>query len=228
MGELLELSAYYAGSPVTPLSGKNGSGSTIAADLGGNSTAEPSDVTALLKAWRGGDESALERLTPLVYDHLRAQARRYVRYERQGLTLQGTALVHEAFLRLVEGQAVDWRDRSHFYAVASQVMRRILVDAARARAAAKRGGGPAGAVRADVDVEVISARGDRTADDIRALDDALDALARIDPRRARVVELRYFGGLSVEETAEVLRISQKSVMRDWRTARAWLMRELRR
>ena len=161
-------------------------------------------------------------------DHLRAQARRYVRYERQGLTLQGTALVHEAFLRLVEGRAVDWRDRSHFYAVASQVMRRILVDAARVRGAAKRGGGPAGAIRADVDVEGISTGGDWTADEIRALDDALDALARIDPRRARVVELRYFGGLSVEETAEVLRVSPKSVMRDWRTARAWLMRELRR
>ena len=212
----------------TPLSGKTRVRHYNRCDLGGNSTPEPSDVTALLKAWRGGDESALERLTPLVYDHLRAQARRYVRHERQGLTLQGTALVHEAFLRLVEGQAVDWRDRSHFYAVASQVMRRILVDAARARAAAKRGGGPAGAARADVDVDAISAGSDRTADEIRALDDALDTLARIDPRRARVVELRYFGGLSVEETADVLGVSPKSVMRDWRTARAWLMRELRR
>ena len=164
---------------------------------------------------------------PLVYGHLRAQARRYVRYERDGLTLQGTALVHEAFLRLVEGRAVDWRDRSHFYAVASQVMRRILVDAARARSAAKRGG-VVGAIREGVDVETISVDGTRAADEIRALDDALDALARIDPRRARVVELRYFGGLSVEETADVLRVSPKSVMRDWQMARAWLMRELQR
>ena len=163
---------------------------------------------------------------PLVYDHLRAQARRYVRYEREGLTLQGTALVHEAFLRLAEGRAVDWRDRSHFYAVASQVMRRILGDAARARAAAKRGG-PAGAVRAEVDVEKIPAS-EQMADEIRALDDALDALAAMDPRRARVVELRYFGGLSVEETADVLSVSPKTVMRDWQLARAWLMGELRR
>ena len=165
---------------------------------------------------------------PLVYNHLRAQARRYVRYERDGLTLQGTALVHEAFLRLAEGRAVDWRDRSHFYAVASQVMRRILVDAARARAAAKRGGGPAGAVRDGVDVETLAAGSERTAAEIRALDDALDALARVDPRRARVVELRYFGGLSVEETADVLSVSTKTVMRDWQLAKAWLMRELRR
>jgi RNA polymerase sigma factor (TIGR02999 family) len=197
-------------------------------DLAWQGTPDSSEVTALLKAWRGGDESALERLMPLVYDHLRAQAKRYIRYEREGLTLQGTALVHEAFLRLAEGRAVDWRDRSHFYAVASQVMRRILVDAARARAAAKRGGGPAGGVRASIDVDALSAGGDRTADEIGALDDALDALTRIDPRRARVVELRYFGGLSVEETADVLRVSPKTVMRDWRIARAWLMRELRR
>jgi RNA polymerase sigma factor (TIGR02999 family) len=196
--------------------------------MGGNSTPKSSEVTALLKAWRGGDETALDRLMPLVYGHLRAQARRYVRYERDGLTLQGTALVHEAFLRLVEGRAVDWRDRSHFYAVASQVMRRILVDAARARSAAKRGGGAVAAIRDGVDVEAISVDGDRAADEIRALDDALDALARIDPRRARVVELRYFGGLTVEETADVLRVSPKSVMRDWQVARAWLMRELQR
>jgi RNA polymerase sigma factor (TIGR02999 family) len=192
------------------------------------STPDSSEVTALLQAWRSGDEGAVERLMPLVYDHLRAQARRYVRYEREGLTLQGTALVHEAFLRLADGRAVDWRDRSHFYAVASQVMRRILVDAARARAAAKRGGGPAGAVRAGVDVETIAAGSERMADEIRALDDALDALAGMDPRRARVVELRYFGGLSVEETADVLRVSPKTVMRDWQLAKAWLMRELRR
>ena len=162
---------------------------------------------------------------PLVYNHLRAQARRYVRYERDGLTLQGTALVHEAFLRLAVGRAVDWRDRSHFYAVASQVMRRILVDAARARAAAKRG---AGVVRAGVDVDMVATGSERTADEISALDDALGTLARVDPRRARVVELRYFGGLSVEETADVLNVSPKTVMRNWQLAKAWLMRELRR
>jgi RNA polymerase sigma factor (TIGR02999 family) len=151
-----------------------------------------------------------------------------MRRERAGMTLQGTALVHEAYLRLVEARDVDWRDRSHFYAVASQIMRRILVDAARTRAAAKRGGGPAGAVRATVDVEAISNTDLETAAEIQALDQALEGLARMDPRRARVVELRYCGGLTVDETADVLRVSPQSVMRDWRLAKAWLMRELRR
>ena len=191
-------------------------------------TPEPTEITSLLRAWSRGDERALDRLTPLVYGHLKAQARRYMRHERAGATLQGTALVHEAYLRLVEARAVDWRDQSHFYAVASQIMRRILVDAARTRAAAKRGGGPDGPVRAVVDIERISGADERTAAEVSALDEALDGLARLDPRRARVVELRYFGGLTVEETAEVLRVSPQSVMRDWRLAKAWLMRELRR
>ena len=186
------------------------------------------DITALLKAWGRGDDQALARLTPLVYGHLRAQARRYVRHERAGLTLQGTALVHEAYVRLVEARAVDWHDRSHFYAVASQVMRRILVDAARARGAAKRGGGPDAVVRANVEIDAIPEHDARTVAEISALDEALDRLGRIDPRRARVVELRYFGGLTVEETAEVLHVSAQSVMRDWRLARAWLLRELQR
>ena len=189
---------------------------------------ESAAITSLLKAWSRGDEAALDRLTPLVYGHLRAQARRYMRHERGGVTLQGTALVHETYLRLVEARAVDWRDRSHFYAVASQIMRRILVDAARNRAAAKRGGGPAGVVRAAVDIDAISNTDLKTADEIQALDQALEGLARIDPRRARVVELRYFGELTVEETADVLHVSPQSVMRDWRLARAFLMRELRR
>jgi RNA polymerase sigma factor (TIGR02999 family) len=189
---------------------------------------ESAEITSLLKAWSRGDEAALDRLTPLVYGHLRAQARRYMRHERGGVTLQGTALVHETYLRLVEARAVDWRDRSHFYAVASQIMRRILVDAARTRAAAKRGGGPAGVVRAAVDIDAISNTDLKTADEIQALDQALEGLARMDPRRARVVELRYFGGLTVEETADVLHVSPQSVMRDWRLARAFLMRELRR
>ena len=188
----------------------------------------PADVTSLLKAWRRGDEGALRRLTPLVYDHLRAQARRYMRHERPGGTLQGTALVHEAYLRLIEARHVDWQDRSHFYAIASQTMRRILVDAARARAAAKRGGLAVRNVGASAGPDSIAAEDARTAADVVALDDALETLAAMDSRRARVVELRFFGGLSVDETAELLHISPQSVMRDWRLAKAWLMRELRR
>jgi RNA polymerase sigma factor (TIGR02999 family) len=187
--------------------------------------ARSAEITSLLEAWGRGDTTALDRLTPLVYEHLRMQARRYMRYERAGVTLQGTALVHEAYLRLVEAREIDWRDRSHFYAVASQIMRRILVDAARARTAGKRGGDMG---RAAIDIDAIAAADTRTAADICALNEALDALARIDARRARVVELRFFGGLTVEETAEILRVSPQSVMRDWRLAKAWLMRELRR
>jgi RNA polymerase sigma factor (TIGR02999 family) len=182
------------------------------------------EITSLLKAWGRGDEDALTRLTPLVYEHLRFHARRYMRRERPGVTLQSTALVHEAYLRLVDAHDVDWRDRSHFYAVASQTMRRILVDAARARGAAKRGGG----TRVEVHPDSVPAEDVRTAAEICALDEALDALARMDPRRAQVVELRFFGGLSVEETAELLEVSPQTVMRDWRLAKAWLMCELRR
>jgi RNA polymerase sigma factor (TIGR02999 family) len=183
-------------------------------------------ITSLLKAWGGGDEDALARLTPLVYEHLRAQARRYIRQERAGVTLQGTALVHEAYLRLVDARDVDWQDRSHFYAVASQTMRRILVDAARARSAAKRGGGAVTAAAANPDT--LPSEDARAAADVCALDEALDVLAGMDPRRARVVELRFFGGLTVDETAGILRVSPQSVMRDWRLAKAWLMRELQR
>jgi RNA polymerase sigma factor (TIGR02999 family) len=186
------------------------------------------DVTGLLKAWGEGDEHALEQLTPLVYDHLRRQARRHMRAERSGLTLQSTALVHEAYLRLVNSRAVDWHDRTHFFALAAQIMRRILIDMARGRAAAKRGGG---AVRLDhsspVDLDQIPIDDSHAAATLCALDDALASLAQIDERRARVIELRFFGGLSVEETAEVLQVSPQTVMRDWRLARAWLARELR-
>ena len=150
-----------------------------------------------------------------------------MRSERSGVTLQSTALVHEAYLRLVNAQDVDWHDRVHFFALSAQIMRRILVDAARARAAAKRGGG---AVRAEhssaVDLDQIPT-GDSNAASLCALDDALESLTQIDPRRAKVIELRFFGGLSVEETAEVLQVSPQTVMRDWRLARAWLARELR-
>ena len=183
--------------------------------------AAPAHITSLLKAWGGGDPQALDQLTPLVYDELRRLARRYMRRERTGQTLQTTALAHEAYLRLVDAEGVRWQDRAHFFAVAAQMMRRILVDAARARRAAKRHGS---GIRVTFHDEIPVAAGRDT--ELIALDDALSALAAFDPRRARVVELRFFGGLSVEETAEVLKISAQSVLRDWRLAKAWLAREI--
>ena len=187
------------------------------------------DITALLKAWRGGDTQALERLTPLVYDQLRKLGRQYVRKERTGVRGDATSLVHEAFVRLVDVRTVDWQDRAHFLAVSATIMRRILVDAARARASTKRGGHMQ---RVDhtttMNIEMLPASGMDRAAEICDLDDALRALARKDPRRAQVIELRFFGGLSVEETAETLRVSPQTVMRDWRLARAWLAAELRR
>ena len=187
---------------------------------------EAADVTALLKAWGQGDKRALEQLMPLVYTELHAQARRCMRTERSGGTLQSTALVHEAYLRLVNADDVDCHDRVHFFALSAQIMRRILIDAARARNAQKRGGGaPRAAPVAAEDLDQITTL-DSDGLSLCALDDALEELALIDPRRAKVVELRFFGGLSVEETAEVLQLSPQSVMRDWRLARAWLAREL--
>jgi RNA polymerase sigma factor (TIGR02999 family) len=186
------------------------------------------DITGLLRAWRQGDEGALEQLMPLVYAQLQTQARRHMRNERTGLTLQSTALVHEVYLRLVNAGDRDWHDRVHFFALSAQIMRRILVDAARARAAAKRGGGVAHIAHSSaVDLDQIPTLDSDGASSLCALDDALESLARIDPRRAKVIELRFFGGLSVEETGEVLQISPQTVMRDWRLARAWLARELR-
>jgi RNA polymerase sigma factor (TIGR02999 family) len=188
---------------------------------------ESADVTGLLKAWRRGDPTALERLTPLVYAHLKRQARKYMRTERSEMTLESTGLVHETYLRLVNTHDVDWHDRVHFFALSAQIMRRILIDAARARAATKRGGG---AARVDhssaLDLDQIAAGDARGAATLCALDDALETLARLDARRAKVIELRFFGGLSVDETAEVLAVSPQTVMRDWRLARAWLAREL--
>lgn len=184
------------------------------------------DITGLLRAWGGGDQGALDQLAPLVYTELRALARRYMRHERSGATLQSTALVHETFLRLADAHDVNWNDRVHFFALSAQIMRRILVDAARKRAAAKRGGG---AIHVDhlspVDLDQLP---DTHSDALSlcALDDALRSLAQVDPRRAKVIELRFFGGLSVEETAEVLEVSPQTIMRDWRLARAWLAREL--
>jgi RNA polymerase sigma-70 factor, ECF subfamily len=185
------------------------------------------DITGLLKAWGKGDETALERLTPLVYAQLRAQARRYIRGERSGLTLQSAALVHETYLRLIDVRITSWTDRAHFFALSAQLMRRILVDAARARGAKKRGGRAARVQRpATMDLDQIAAA-ESSAASLCELNDALEALARIDPRRAQVVELRFFGGLTVDETADVLQVSTQTVMRDWRLAKAWLARELR-
>jgi RNA polymerase sigma factor (TIGR02999 family) len=183
---------------------------------------ESNNVTHLLKAWSGGDQGALEELTPKVYLELRRMAAKYMRNERAGNTLQATALVDEVFLRLVEVDSVTWQDRAHFFAVSANMMRRILVDRARAKGMAKRGGGVLQPNLDDVP-EVASGSRDR---EIVAIDEALDALAQIDARKAKVIELRFFGGLSVDETAEILKISPQSVMRDWKMARAWLMAEI--
>jgi len=178
-------------------------------------------ITALLQAWSGGDEGALERLTPLVYPELLRMARQYMRRESGGNTLQPTALVHEAYLRLVDAKVGQWQDRAHFFAVCAQMMRRILVSSARKRTAGKRGGGIV-RVRVEESLDGAPMRDDQ----MIALDDSLKALARFDARKERVVELRFFGGLSVQETAQVLRTSEQTVLRDWRLARSWLAREL--
>jgi RNA polymerase sigma-70 factor (ECF subfamily) len=175
-----------------------------------------------LKAWSGGDREALAELTPKVYVEIRRMVGVYLRKKRSGNTLQATALVNEVFLRLVEVDSVSWQDRAHFFAVSATMMRRILVDRARGKGMAKRGGA-AFHVNLDDVPEVGSNVRDR---EIVAIDDALDAPAQIDSRKAKVIELRFFGGLSVDETAEVLKISAQSVMRDWKMARAWLMNEM--
>jgi RNA polymerase sigma factor (TIGR02999 family) len=191
---------------------------------GAMETIDPGKVTALLKAWVGGDPDAQSELIPLVYNELRRLARYYRRKGGGGDTIQTTALVHEAYLRLLKIDDVDWNDRAHFFAVAAQLMRRILIDFVRAGGAVKRGG-PNQRVR-DVSLDDIPAPGSDRATELLAVDDALSRLADLDPRRARVVELRVFGGLTHEEIAQVLRISQQSVMRDWRLAKAWMLREL--
>jgi len=180
------------------------------------------DITGLLKAWASGDTTALNQLTPVVYDELRRIARRYMR-RRSPQTLETTALAHEAYLRLVGAQGLRWQDRAHFFAVAAQMMRRILVDAARARLAAKRNNGGLRLTFNEA-IEIPAAQDA----DLVALDAALAALAKMDERKARVVELRFFGGLTIEETAEVLQISPQSVLRDWRLAKPWLAREVTR
>jgi RNA polymerase sigma factor (TIGR02999 family) len=183
----------------------------------------PGELTQLLIAWSQGDARALEQLTPLVYAELRKIAHRYMNRERAGHTLQTTAVVHEAFLRLLGNPQENWQNRSHFYAIAAQMMRRILVDYARANLRAKRGGETTRVALEDIDAPVTELALDP---DLIALDAALEKLAEIDPRRGRVVELRFFGGLSVEETAHVLQVAPDTVVRDWRVAKAWLFRYL--
>ena len=180
-------------------------------------------MTELLRLWGKGDEGALEQLIPLVHRELHQIARRCMAGERVGHSLQATALVNEAYVRLVDGTDVAWHDRAHFLSVAARMMRRILVDHARARHAQKRGG-PGENVTFDEGLVVT----DEPRHDFVALDDALQALATFDERKSRVIELRFFGGLSVEETASVLKVSPDTVMRDWRLAKAWLQKEMRR
>ncbi len=181
------------------------------------------EVTQLLVAWSDGDQAALEQLTPLVYRELHRLAKGYLNRERPGHTLQTTALINEAYLRLIDWKDVRWQNRAHFFGVAAQLMRRILVDFARARYQDKRG---AGARHVALD-EAAAVAVERVAEFI-ALDEALDQLAVIDPRRSRMVELRFFGGLTEEETAEALKVSPRTVRREWSLARAWLYRELSR
>jgi len=181
----------------------------------------PAQITRLLIDWRGGDQSALEQLIPLVHEELRRLARRHMAHERVGHTLQATALVNEAFVRLIDVRQVKWQDRAHFFAMSSRLMRRILVDFARSKGYQKRGGG---AQKVSLDEALVVAT--EPGQDLVALDDALNALAAFDVRKAQVVEMRFFGGLSVEETAEALNVSVDTVMRDWKLAKAWLLREL--
>ena len=178
------------------------------------------DVSTLLQAWTNGDQSALDRLAPIVYEELHRLARHYMSREQSGHSLQATALVNEAYLRLVDYKRMQWQNRAHFFAVSAQLMRRILVDHARRRNL-KRGAG-----FQHVELDETALLGDAPDQNLAALDEAMQALARFDSRKAQVVELRFFGGLSVEETAEVLKVSPVTVMRDWSMARAWLYREL--
>jgi RNA polymerase sigma factor (TIGR02999 family) len=182
---------------------------------------QPQEVTQLLRAWGSGDEQALEKLTPLVYHQLRQVAHRYMAGERSGHVLQTSALVNEAYLRLFDCRELSWQDRAHFFAVCAQLMRRILIDVARSTKYQKRGGGAP-----HVSLDEALGMGQRSNVEMESLNRALEALAAEDPRKSRVVEFRFFGGLSVEETAEVLKVSKETVARDWRLAKAWLLREL--
>jgi RNA polymerase sigma factor (TIGR02999 family) len=183
----------------------------------------PQEVTQLLQAWCRGEQSALNKLMPLVYAELHRLAHIYMVRERPGHTLQTSALVNEAYLRLIDANRVEWQDRAHFFAISANVMRRILVEFARSRRSGRRGGD---AVKLEFEEGLVSPA--ERGSDLIALDDALSALAEIDPREAKVVELRFFGGLSVEETAEVLKVSGRTVMREWDHAKLWLLKELQR
>jgi RNA polymerase sigma-70 factor, ECF subfamily len=182
----------------------------------------PNEITERLIAWGAGDRAALDQLLPVVYQELRRMAGNYLRQENPGHTLQPTALVHEAWLRLIDQARVDWRNRAQFFGVAAQMMRRILVDHAKAKHREKRGGD---AVKLSLD-DAINLSRERAAD-LLALDDALDELTRVDERKSRVVELRYFGGFTVEEIAQILEVSPETVMRDWKLAKAWLYQQIR-
>jgi len=184
-------------------------------------TAHPDDVTQLLTAWREGDQGALDKLMPLVYDELRRIASRYMKRERPGHTLQTTALVNEAFLRMVGQQNVDWQNRAHFFGVAATVMRHLLVDRARANGRVRRGANPQ-----QVTLEEGAAVSEQKGEDLLALDEALTKLNEIDERKVKIVELRYFSGLNAAETAEVLGVSEITIKREWLKAKAWLYREL--
>jgi len=182
----------------------------------------PQEVTQLLAAWSDGDRSALEKLLPLVADELHRLAHRYMNREREGHTLQTTALVNEAYLKLIDQRNVHWQNRAHFFGIAAQIMRRILIDHARKHLGAQRGGGKI------ISLDEVAVVSDERASELVALDDALTSLAKVDERKGRVVELRFFGGLSVEEIAEVLAVSPDTITRDWRRAKAFLRRELSR
>jgi RNA polymerase sigma factor (TIGR02999 family) len=185
------------------------------------SEVEPSEVTRLLHAWEQGDESALQKLVPLVYEQLHTAALRYMAAERHGHTLQATALIHETYLRLVNVRQIKWQNRAHFFAICAQLMRRILVDFARSRGYQKRGGDPK-----RVELEEVLLVSSEPEANLVALDEALRKLAEVDKRKSQVVELRFFGGLDVKETAEVMKVSADTVMRDWKMAKVWLLREL--
>jgi len=194
----------------------------VSGNTGGGRVHDPTEITTLLKAWGSGDQAALDRLAERVYAELRIMARRHMKNERPDNMLQATALVHEVFIRLVDTTKIEWRERAQFFAMAVQMMRRILVDAARVRGANKRGGG---ALKVNLDeTALLSSAPDRS---ILALDEALTEFSQVAPRQAKVVELRYFGGLTEEEIVAALKISPRTVRRDWDLARAWLLRELK-
>jgi RNA polymerase sigma-70 factor, ECF subfamily len=187
----------------------------------GRTRVTPSETTRLLRAWAKGDQAALNQLTPLVYKELKRIAGHYMRYEQPGRTMQATALVHEAFIKLMGGNFVAWEHRAHFFAVAAKIMRQILLDSARKKATAKHGG-----ERVVLNLDLVSDLSTGRSNELLALDAALTELENVDERRAKVIELRFFGGLTVEETAKVLQVSPDTVMRDWRLARAWLASEI--